>query len=190
MIIKWLWLFFLAVLLNGCATKIDSYRVISPVQAVEYNSISSQYEYRPTFADIVQFANGESMLVFSVSYFNPFANSINGFALTQLPEYFAVLEKFKRWVEVANRDGDMLDKPIHKFSEPLPHYGGMYVEAKFYSGAIGLHYLTFTACTSGLVTQICNEPLAFRAEDTDLLENFLYDFAQGNLNKPDESKYN
>lgn len=139
-------------ILTGCATVQDTTRISSDLEASEFNSIASQYMYRPTFVSIETLSSGEKILTINMKTYkvSQYGDSlVLRFSNQLVDSYISFVDKFLSWETLATERKDILEKEIGEEDSLSSGMGG-YLKFTFYSGNESSHYLAVALC-SGLI---------------------------------------
>lgn len=168
--------------LAACTTAVEVKRVTSPVSAKQFNSLNSKYMHRPTFAEVAEMSNGQSVLVLKM---DPYGYSKYGihpqksFARQYVQENIALIDKFLKWSEVATQRGDLVDKEIGKApawnNSGVPNSNRYY----FHSGNEYSHLLEISNCAVGTCAD--ETPFYFDVNGARQLKTLLLSHQSGRL---------
>lgn len=188
-----------AIALAACSTMAPAVnqRVATDLQALEFNSVASQYMERPTFVSLVRFDGKEPMLSIERDNYSSasYSTTLNYPNVQSDKSYLSIspeaaielqpmLDKYREWREIAVADGDMIEKDIGQVSSPQ---GGR-IELSFFSGNENNHYLVATFC---MMACLHDSAFYFDAENVESLDLLLERFAADEIQPVDlDSKYN
>lgn len=140
--------------LVGCATVSNETRVPAGFTAREFNTITSRYEERPTFARVQSMSSGSEILRIEMDQYGSTASQYYGmdynhtipFRRAEAPQYQAAIERFLEWEATARERGDILDgREIDRVSA----FNGGAIRFSLYSGNASAHFLMMTYCAVG-----------------------------------------
>jgi hypothetical protein len=123
------------VLLSACATTQFSKHPIT-FEAMEYNSVYSNYYPKATFAEIAHKEKGDSWLIIEMISYNKKAPNQNYFLKSQCDTYIKYIDKYIEWESIARSNNDIVEKQIGKAKSVL-----FDVEFRFFSGNQHSHLL-------------------------------------------------
>lgn len=176
----------LAVACVGCASSWKSMsgtRVSSNLQAMEYNSVASDYRVRPTFVQLRENMGGDQVLVIKMDAYGTqdVEIYIPPSAATKVLEF---IEKYEEWESLARERGDMITKEIGE----VPNFTGMKLQAKFHSGNEQSHYLVLQQCV--WVCELSDRSISqyFDRRQAENLKGLLSDYLSGDIRPLDEDR--
>lgn len=151
-------------------------RIPITFQALEFNSVASQYLKRPTWVEL------DSDYLFI--YIDNIGKKGKFFTSQEASiSHVKLIDKFLKWEAIAVESGDLLDKDIGT-SESA---GSIKYKYMFHSGNTKQHYLILEKCLWG-----CNgSRFYFDRDGAQGLRALLESYSMGTLKKEDtSSKYN
>lgn len=152
----------------GCVAPEASKRIQSRVTALEYNSVSSTYEKRPTFAEIHK-TSGKKLLQLTMNSYGS-RNIWIAFHEDRIPEYIAAIDKFVEWKKLATQRNESISKEIASISSNL----GVKLVFTFHSARLGHHFLQITVGSSGLLGTIpIDSGMMFDSGDLESLKSMI-----------------
>ena len=166
--------------LTGCATPQASRRIESSVSAVDYNSISSTYDRRPTFAEIHKIS-GKNVLELKMNSYGSRDIWIV-FHQDHVDKYIAAIDKFTEWKKIASGRGEMISKEIVK----LPAQPGATLIFTFHSVENARFLLQVTVGSTGLLGTIpIDRGMMFDSSELDSLKALLRTLPQEKIESTD-----
>jgi hypothetical protein len=140
--------------LAGCnSTPITSEaRINTKVAITEYNSVASKYYNQPTFAKLKETKGKGEILSYTAEKYGTgsFRLSIHKDDITVVT---STIDKYLKWEETANKDGDIFTKEITPPYESKVNSTLMF-SWKFYSGNAKNHFLVEETCMWGNCSSI------------------------------------
>lgn len=143
-----------AALVSACATVQNETRVGAGFNAREFNSITSRYEPRPTFARVQSMTGGSEILRLEMDQYGSttlkYGVDINHsipFRLAETDEYIATIHRYLEWEALASERGDMLDR--REVGRAAAFNNGD-IRFAIYSGNEAAHFLVLTYCAVGV----------------------------------------
>lgn len=140
-------------LLSGCVTSLENYQetgVETNIQAMQFNSILSQYRPRPTFLSLVSYDSGERILMLQMSRYSSHTAQIP-FYQNKVSNYVAMIDKFIKWSKLAEKKGDVFTKDIGQVDKNMA-----YVKFTFHSANKSSQYLSLSYCAkNNLIADVC-----------------------------------
>lgn len=133
--------------LSSCATVTKTTRIHSSINAVEYNSVSSNYLNRPTFVSLDKISTGDSILVLVMDMYG-YSESRIHFSTKHVSDYKSAINKYLDWAKIAKSRGEAITKEIARV-ETWGNGGDATVKFVMHSGNIHEHYLVLTFCAVG-----------------------------------------
>jgi hypothetical protein len=180
--------------ITGCistATNVKKTRVTTNVDIKVFNSLSSDYVNRPTFAVVDEYdynnrhvkslnysANGfGSTYLQGVSYPNKSPIWVN---ITEVDTVISYIDKFIEWETKAKSKGDMFSKDIGQFDSHTS--SSITFKYSFFSGNKFNHYLVVSYCSNGMGL-ICsaNSESYLDVEEANTLKEELLKFKSGEV---------
>lgn len=171
----------LAASLAACTSVSESTRLSTGLEAVEFNSIASGYQPRPTFVSLEMMSDGEEVLAIQMDQYGTTQYQY-GYEMhhqfrmlpSAIPEYLALLDQYDRWRETAIERGDAITREMGR----APAWHGE-LKFEFHSGNAQRHYLLVSICAVG--TCLDGESLGFDSVNVDRLRQVLTDWQAGEL---------
>ena len=120
--------------LLSCAPTTPATRIPIDFQAVDFNSISSEYLSRPTFANYTD----NQIVIMIKSYRGGYGLA---FYKNGISDHINAIKKYLKWEEIAIKNDDLLTKDIASVENGSDTY-----KYSFHSGNKKHHYLTITPC--------------------------------------------
>jgi len=167
-------------LFAACATPQASRRIESSVTALDYNSISSTYEKRPTFAELHNVA-GKNVLELKMNSYGT-RDIWVVFHQDHVAEYLSAIDKFEEWRKIATERKEMISKEISKVSA----YGGATLVFTFHAAAQDRFLLQITVGSTGLLGTIpIDRGMMFDSSELEALRAMLRKLPSEVVNSPD-----
>ncbi len=140
--------------LGACATVANETRVPLDFTAREFNSISSRYEARPTFARVQSMSSGSEILRLEMDQYGSTAYQYHGaeirhtipFRRAEASDYIVAVDRYLAWEETARERGDVLDR---RDINRVPAFNDGAIRFSIYSGNQAEHFLMLTYCAMG-----------------------------------------
>jgi hypothetical protein len=175
----------LAFTLTACTSVSESTRLSTGLEAVEFNSIASGYQPRPTFVSLEMMSDGEEVLAIQMDQYGTTQYQYgydvhHQFRMlpTAIPEYLAILDQYDRWRDTAIERGDAITREMGR----APAWHGE-LKFEFHSGNAQRHYLLVSICAVG--TCLDDQALGFDAVNVDRLRTTLRRWQAGELESLD-----
>lgn len=172
-------------ILSSCASVENEARLTETLLAKQYNSITKQFENRPTFLSLESISKNEESLTISFDHYGAHVSKYR-FLRSEIDSYIASISKFISWQSIALRDGDLLTKEIARVKSWSFGVSAELVFT-FHSGNKINHYLDIVFCTAGSCFN--NEAMSLDIENAIKLKETLITFQKNKLKKFDSSKY-
>jgi len=167
--------------LAGCTTIQQNTRLSTSLHAKEYNSIAAQYMDRPTFSEVEQMSDGETVLSVSIDNYGSAQSSLR-FSKKHVQEYLAFIDKYSEWEQLAKSRGDAFTKEIGSASSWGNGMAGA-LKFTFHSGNSNVHFLSIAFCAAG--TCLEDKALYFDAKNTTELKALLQNLKSGAIQLKD-----
>ena len=172
----------LSVVLGACTTIKQSTNVSSNLQAMEFNSVASQYMDRPTFVEFMNLSDGSEILNIKISTYGKgrygdYSAHI-GLNKAYLEEDIALINKYFEWEIQAKSKGDIFTKEIGRARESTNGE----TKFTFHSGNASEHYLALSFCAKTLLNTCLDEgALYFNVIDAKELVALLEKLKAGDI---------
>lgn len=190
---------FITTLMLGCSSinmpeQPEKIRFTTKVKISEYNDISSEYMYRPTFGSILIGKDhlGKDYTAYNVSA-DKYGSGILYVTVTyeSVENYNKSIEKYFKWNEIALKDKDLITKEIMRwnYNETSP----VYTKVTFHSANEKNNYFIIDSCYPGSYGEECLNLANLDFNNVKILSEELDMFKSGSLLKNkviDDSKYN
>lgn len=163
--------------ITACTTLKQSTRLSSEVQAVEFNSITSSYLVRPTFAQIDELTNGGVNLVIKMSMYDGREAAV-AVGKQYVADNIVMIEKFLDWETKATSRGDQFTKEIGTVVSWVNDNADISNKYEFHSGNVSNHYLVIASCALG---QCLDKALFFDSAQARKLKGLLEQFQANEL---------
>ena len=144
------------------------------LRVLEYNTVASQYMYRPTTVEIEKRNGPDDRLRIEYSKYGSEIAWVN-FTKENVDAYLSLIDKYLAWEKTASARKDQLDKVIGE----APLWLGASLQFRFYSANENTHYLIITA----------GSPITLDKKNAMILKNMLLKFKNNKLNLTDETIY-
>ena len=165
----------------GCVAPEASKRIQSRVTALEYNSVSSTYEKRPTFAEIQTTFGKKRLLQLTMNSYGSRTIWI-AFHEDHISEYIAAIDKFEEWKNLATQRNEAISKEIATITFNV----GAKLVFAFHSARFGQHFLQITVGGSGLLgTTTIDSGMMFDSRDLESLKSMIKEFPNAKLENLD-----
>lgn len=177
---------------TGCTSVQQSTRISTPLQAMEFNNIASQYMSRPTSITVEKMSDGESVLNITMNTYgaNQYGTNESSVRLSKnhIAEYNTLINKYLKWTTIAKQNSDQITKDIGRATT----WGNMSsgeLKFSFHSGNQYKHFLNISFCAAG--TCLDDQSLYFDEAGAKELLILLDRYQSGKINANDvTSKYN
>lgn len=174
-------------LVTACTSVQQSTRVSTNLQAMQFNSVASQFMQRPTSITAEKMSDGESVLAITMENYGVEQSAIR-FSKKHVPEYRTLINKYLKWTDIAKNNSDQLTKDIGNATTWGNASSGE-LKFTFHSGNQYKHFLRISFCAVG--TCLDDQALFFDESEAKELSQLLSDFESGKITSNDvTSKYN
>ncbi len=129
-------------LITACNTPMNTSTTRLPIDfyAHTYNSVANQYLSRPTSAELLHKASGQSWINIQMEKYGQNQYGMNlltiSFVQPECKTYIDLIDKYLAWEKIASQDKDILDKKIGSAKSVVFN-----MDFNFYSGNSTNHYL-------------------------------------------------
>jgi hypothetical protein len=170
----------LLLIFSGCATPQASRRIESSITALDYNSITSTYEKRPTFAELHKLS-GKNVLELKMNSYGT-RDIWVVFHQNHVAEYLAAIDKFEAWKEIAIQRNEMISREIGKIAA----YSGVTLVFTFHAVSNKQFLLQITTGSTGLLGTIpIDRGMEFDSNDLGALKALLKKLPEFTVNSAD-----
>ena len=167
--------------LSACASmNVQQTQLSSDIRASEFNSIAAQYVPKPTYMTLYTRENGSEYIGMMMSSYGQ--NAVGGMLLPpekhvvfykeNVPEYFAIFDKYEQWRQTALSRGDALTKDIGRVDGE-----GLSYKYSFHSGNADQHYLAIAFCSAFCLTP----EVVLDAQNVERLRDLLRRWQEGDV---------
>ena len=166
--------------LSSCAAGLNNYQstgIKTDIQAVQFNTILSQYRDRPTFLSLIT-SNNKQTLVLKMSRYSGYEAEIP-FVQSKVPEYVSMIDKFIKWSALASKNSDVFTKEIGQVNSDM-----VYVTFTFHAANTTSQYLSLSYCVkNSLAADLCfdDRSIDLTLADSINLKQTLINFEKGKI---------
>lgn len=174
---KFITFIFVFMALNVSASSEKEMSLGSPVIALEFNSVASQYLERPTFSFVSQRSDGTKIFNLKMTKYNNTHAGI-GFDKEYVEQHIKAIGKYIEWEKIATERGDVITKEIDFI--PAWKNGFFTIKNKytFHSGNVGFHYLKITGC---MLDSCTKHEMFLNQKNAEKLRSILIDFQNNEI---------
>lgn len=176
----------------GCTSIAKETRLSTRLSASEFNSVSSTYEERPTFASLQTYSSGVVALVIDVDEYGMGKGAQYGadmpndyvipFDTTKIGAYLPLIDKYFEWAELARSRGDIIQREIG-VAPGAGYQAAGEIKFTLNSGNASRQYLLLELCILG----VCQNAMNFTPENAQELRVILKRVQEGRVEHLDES---
>ena len=136
------WLIILLII-TGCVSTQTNRRIATELKTSDFNSLASNFMFRPTSVEYIQYNNDDEYLIVKSSLFGTDSSALF-FGKRFSDDYINAIEKYMEWHGTAIARRDMITREISTIDSGM---SDLQYKFSLHSGNESNHYLMVETCT-------------------------------------------